>query len=127
MQGMVDSWGAAVGVAGLTGLLYLAVEGRLTWLAARPLVFLGGISYPLYLVHQNVGYVVIREFEARGVSPAAAIILALTVSLVAAAALSAGVERPAQGLIKRRWGRTPGPTSRPAPLPAIQEGAFLQV
>ena len=34
----------------------------------RPLLFLGKISYPLYLVHQNIGYVVMRALCSRGVT-----------------------------------------------------------
>ncbi|HVW38101.1 MAG TPA: acyltransferase [Pirellulales bacterium] len=126
IQAIVDSWGAAVGMAGLAGLLYLAVNGRLTWLAARPLVFLGGISYPLYLVHQNVGYVIIRELESRGVGPMAAISLALATSLAAAVALSLGVERPAQRLMVKRGSKREAASSRLDDLSPITEGAVLQ-
>lgn len=125
IHGIVDCWEAAGGIAGLAGLLYLAVNGRLTWLAARPLVFLGGISYPLYLVHQNVGYVLIREFEGRGVGPSAAISLALTISLAAAVALSVGVERPAQTLMAKRRVRRAAESSRLDDMSPLPEGAVL--
>jgi peptidoglycan/LPS O-acetylase OafA/YrhL len=53
-------------VAGLCGVLYLLAAGRLRWLHTRPLLFLGAISYPLYLVHQHVGFVVLRGLGLAG-------------------------------------------------------------
>lgn len=34
----------------LTAIVWMAINGRLAWLACPPLLFLGDISYPLYLV-----------------------------------------------------------------------------
>lgn len=45
-------------------LYYLFIYGKLKFLiAVKPLIFLGNISYALYLVHQNIGYVVIYQLE----------------------------------------------------------------
>jgi peptidoglycan/LPS O-acetylase OafA/YrhL len=86
-----------------------AVAVALVWLVSRrsigaclrPLGFLGKISYPLYLVHQYVGYVVMRELYAHGAPPSVAILGATAVGLVAATALHLGVERPCLDLLKR--------------------------
>jgi peptidoglycan/LPS O-acetylase OafA/YrhL len=48
---------------------YFAVSGRLRILKFKPLVYLGGISYSLYLLHQNIGYVIINKFYDVGLSP----------------------------------------------------------
>lgn len=114
LQGISDSWPAALGIAVLTAVLYGAVAGRLGWLAARPLAFLGAISYPLYLIHQNAGYVLIRELEALTGSPAAAICLTIALSLAAAAGLSLAIERPAQKWIVNRWKNRSRATARRA-------------
>jgi len=37
--------------------------GLLKFLKFKPLLYLGAISYPLYLVHQNIGYVVMNLLE----------------------------------------------------------------
>ncbi|ETZ21741.1 acyltransferase [Pedobacter sp. V48] len=42
-------------------LFYLFVYDRLTLLTWKPFVFLGYISYPLYLLHQNIGFVLMRK------------------------------------------------------------------
>jgi peptidoglycan/LPS O-acetylase OafA/YrhL len=43
-----------------TGLVWLATTRHARWIASPLLVFLGQISYPLYLVHVALGYQVIR-------------------------------------------------------------------
>jgi peptidoglycan/LPS O-acetylase OafA/YrhL len=62
---------------------------------------LGEISYPLYLVHENVGYVVMRSFYSHGAPPSVAILSATVVSLIAATALHFAVEVPSLALVKR--------------------------
>jgi peptidoglycan/LPS O-acetylase OafA/YrhL len=69
-------------------------------MALPPLVFLGRISYPLYLVHVALGYQVIRLGVAWEWSTAAGVVAAGVVSLVAATLLHYLVERPGQ-----RWSR----------------------
>ncbi len=46
-------------VLGCFTVFSLAVAGQLNWLANRPMLWLGSLSYSLYLVHQNIGYGVI--------------------------------------------------------------------
>ena len=88
-------------VCGLTALVFaLFVGGRLGWLAWRPLVWLGGISYTLYLVHQNIGYVVMRNMLGAGASTDAAIAATLVVSIALASALSYAIERPAMASLR---------------------------
>jgi peptidoglycan/LPS O-acetylase OafA/YrhL len=76
-------------------LMYLLATKRLSWLASRPLDYVAAISYTLYLVHQNIGFVVIRLAYAHGVtSPTLAIVIAIAVSVVLAVALTLLIERP---------------------------------
>ena len=87
----------------------LAVTGRLGWIAWRPLTWLGGISYTLYLLHQNIGYVIIREAGEAGLSAPLAIVLATAIVLALAQALSTFVERPASRALRRRRAPARGP------------------
>ncbi|WP_108605627.1 acyltransferase [Aminobacter sp. MSH1] len=57
------AWGAAVSAVGAIGV---QCRGIRLW---RPIVYVGLISYPLYLLHQNVGVAVIREMNAWGITP----------------------------------------------------------
>ena len=84
----------------------LLTSGFLRPLASRPLLFLGGISYSLYVVHQVIGFLVIRNATDLGMSTNAAIVLAIGVSLALATAITRLVELPAQRWLRtslRRW------------------------
>ena len=90
--GLLDGLAIASADTLLCVVLLLAVHARLTFLSCRPLVALGAISYPLYLVHQNVGYVLIRELQQWGATAWVAIAGATLFSLTLATWLHRRVE-----------------------------------
>lgn len=93
--GLIDGLATAVVGVLLSAVLLLAVHSRLAFLSCRPLVALGAISYTLYLVHQNIGYVVIRGLQQWGATPWVAIAGATFCSLVLASWLHRQVEKRA--------------------------------
>ena len=104
----------------LATLLYVVTRHRAKFLTGRPLLFLGSISYPLYLVHQNIGYVVIRVAQQSGLESHLSILLATTVVIGLACLVTIYIDQPA-----RRWiiGRYRALTSTPpqdAPATAIR-------
>ncbi|MEO0406618.1 MAG: acyltransferase, partial [Cyanobacteria bacterium P01_A01_bin.135] len=76
------------------GAFFLINAGRLEAISVPPLLWLGAISYPLYLLHQNIGYIVIRALEGWGVLPAVSVGVATGVAIALAAVVTAMVERP---------------------------------
>jgi peptidoglycan/LPS O-acetylase OafA/YrhL len=74
---------------------------RLGWLATKPLLWLGSISYALYLIHQYIGYAVIYSAYRAGAPPLVAISLAIGVSLGLAWLLRTFVEQPSEVVVKR--------------------------
>lgn len=113
------SAGVVAGLALCVGSSYLvgptqcawgAVALALVWLATGPLArvnvralaLLGELSFPLYLVHQYVGYVVMRGLYARGASTGAGILAATAVALGLGAALHFRVEKPCLAWLGRR-------------------------
>lgn len=83
---------------------YLFINERLTILSARPLIFLGTISYSLYLVHQNFSYVVIKLLEDSGFANSiSVIVLPLIASILIAALMQRYIEQPALDRIRRGW------------------------
>ena len=105
----------------LTGHTIQAISRRGKWLVWRPLVFLGLISYPLYLVHVVVGFAVIRWGVAHGWTTIEGVVAAGVVSLVMATLLHYFVEVPGGRWARNALGRRQSPPNRPgersSPLP----------
>ena len=89
-------------VLGCYGVFILAIAGHLDWLARRSLLWLGGISYTLYLIHQNIGYGLIDLAYGAGLPGEVAVILALLAAIALASVLHYGVEKPALAWF-REW------------------------
>jgi len=85
------------------GAVWAAASGRLPFLRLRGFVWLGGISYPLYLLHENIGWAVMRQLQLHGMVASLAILVTTAGIIVFAAALSYGIERPAMAWIRRRY------------------------
>jgi peptidoglycan/LPS O-acetylase OafA/YrhL len=83
-------------------LVYLAAHDWLGALENRVFLYLGFISYSLYLTHQNIGFVVIRALEDKGLSPNTAMLVAVATALLIATAMAYGVEQPALRLLRKR-------------------------
>jgi peptidoglycan/LPS O-acetylase OafA/YrhL len=104
-------------VLGCFGIFILAISDRLNGLANRPMLWLGSLSYSLYLVHQNIGYGVIRWSYSVGLPGWAGVILALTTALTLAALIHYAIEQPALSWF-RSWRRKTEP--QPAAAGAAQ-------
>jgi len=98
----------------IVAIFWLISQRRAGFLDTRVLVFLGAISYPLYLLHQNIGYAVIRGLRAHDVGYGWAMLAATAVSLAGATALHYAVEKPARERFQR-WSR-----QRRAVTPAVE-------
>ncbi len=83
------------------GIFLLVAKRQLAWLAFRPLVFLGTISYTLFLVHQNIGYAVMRQLveQPRLVQVSAAVAVAIALATL----LTFFVEKPSLRFLRRRY------------------------
>lgn len=86
-----------------TAVFALFLAGGLRWLRHRVFLFLGGISYSLYLLHQAIGFAVIHRLERLGMHSLAAISLTLCLALVLATLLNRCVERPAMRALRQQW------------------------
>jgi peptidoglycan/LPS O-acetylase OafA/YrhL len=72
----------------------LFIWSQLGFLSHQPFIFLGSISYALYLVHQNIGYVVMRWAQDQGLPHPVAILVAIAIAISLAAAITWWVEKP---------------------------------
>jgi peptidoglycan/LPS O-acetylase OafA/YrhL len=70
------------------GLMAGAVYKKLPWLTSPTLLWVGGISYALYLLHQNFGYGLISWGYQQSISPVVTIIASVLLSFLLAVALT---------------------------------------
>lgn len=81
----------------------LMITGRLSFIDRAPLVWLGTISYSVYLIHQNLGYALIARLEALGLAPESATMLTIAAVLAAAHTIQRAIEAPCLALIRQWW------------------------
>ena len=103
--GWVDGIENLVVSFGMFTLVGLALRGRLSFLVSPVTIWLGTISYPLYLIHRNLGYAAMDWMHSRDIPVWLLLMVTLVGALALGSLLSYGVERPASRIL-RRWYRT---------------------
>ena len=101
---MLDHYGQALSVPALIvanlfmhGLMIAAVRWRDIVRPSHTILLLGGLTYPLYLLHQNIGYIGINTI-APSVGAEIAVLIMVMVMLVTSWAVWRFIETPS-----RRW------------------------
>jgi peptidoglycan/LPS O-acetylase OafA/YrhL len=97
------SWLSTLAVILITLLFYFTMKGRLNFLKHKSLLFLGTISYTLYLVHENIGFVIIRTLDKFGINPNISIFIAIVLSMLLASTITFIIEKPMMRFIKRQY------------------------
>jgi peptidoglycan/LPS O-acetylase OafA/YrhL len=103
MQLLAGSIGSVLLLSLFFALFTLESFDRLEWLALRPLVFLGTISYSLYLIHEYLGYSIINRFENHGMNANIAVLCMLVIAVATATALNKLIEIPANRAIRATY------------------------
>ena len=106
--------GRPVAASAARRLALQATGGLTALLSARPLTFLGSISYALYLLHQAIGFIVIHHLEQSGLGGTSAILITALLAGGLATLVTYAVEIPARRLLARghfRREATPPPAS----------------
>ena len=89
-------------VSSLGFIFWLATQREVAILRIRVLLFLGFVSYPLYMLHQNIGFVIIRQGYAYGLAPSVSLFITATIVMLLAVAVSYTIEHPANQSL-RNW------------------------
>jgi peptidoglycan/LPS O-acetylase OafA/YrhL len=87
----------------VTGVFFALTKGWLTRLQHPVLLWLGGLSYPLYLIHENVGFAIIHWLADHGFAPTLSVLVAIAVSLGLSQLVHTAVEQPALRTIRTWW------------------------
>jgi peptidoglycan/LPS O-acetylase OafA/YrhL len=77
--------------------------GKLAWLKTSVLLWLGAISYTLYLTHQTIGYALLEQLFKAGLKGWPALVITAAALLGLASILTYWVERPALKAIRAAW------------------------
>lgn len=100
---IVDSLLLATLAIALGAAVFFAAAGRVALLRHGFLVWLGAISYPLYLLHENIGWSLQLRLGALGFHADITALIAIAVSLVMATLMTRWVERPAMRWIRNTY------------------------
>lgn len=87
----------------LAVLVYCAARGYLPILRQPLMVWLGGISYPLYLLHENIGWSIQLQILKAGGGIELASLIAFISAITLAALISRGVEKPSMNWIRTQY------------------------
>lgn len=95
-----EDWTQKLTLVALFPLAKVVLDWR-SFSVPAPIVFVGFVSYPLYLIHQNVGVVVLRQMAPYIPWEYGRIALAIAVSLLLAALISVAVEHRFRKALER--------------------------
>lgn len=87
----------------LYGFFYLAVIGKLPFLRAGFLVFVGSISYSFYLLHQNIGFVVLNKGYELGWHPLFSVAVSISLTAALAWVFFRFIEKPSLRAIRHYY------------------------
>ncbi|MDE2228819.1 MAG: acyltransferase [Alphaproteobacteria bacterium] len=104
----MSGWGYFLLIASCAALVWLAGSDRLPLKPLAPLIFLGDISYSLYLLHESIGWVLMNRLLALGVGPMTTLVVAIAFAVALAFAMNRLVERPGQRVVRALFARYRG-------------------
>ena len=114
---LIDSPERVLWACGFVAVFFLFTTGAgssrlVVWVSK-----VGAISYPLYLLHENMGWTLIWHLEAHGMGSNASIALTCVAAIALAVVMRVAVEKPAM-LAIRGWRKR-----KPSSVPSIQTGS----
>lgn len=95
-------WEHLIAVTIITLVFSTAISFKMPFLRNKFLLYLGAISYSLYLIHQNIGFRIIQIAERNGVNSNIAILAAILLVIFLAHPLHFWLEKPSYKFIKQR-------------------------
>jgi len=79
----------------------LAIHFKFQFLSGKIFIFFGEISYALYLVHQNVGFIIMQKLEHLGIINIWKVIIALAIVIALATFITRSLEKPISVKLKK--------------------------
>jgi peptidoglycan/LPS O-acetylase OafA/YrhL len=101
--GLTDGAADAVVFVLVVAIFAALISKRLTFLGHPILLWLGSISYPLYLLHQNLGYAFMAALQRSGMPVWATLVCTLAIALGVAHCAHVYIEQPSLRRIRGWW------------------------
>jgi peptidoglycan/LPS O-acetylase OafA/YrhL len=108
---LTGGWRKALVAGVVFSVFSIAVTGRLRLIVNPVTVWLGAVSYALYLTHRQMGYEVLAALNRSGVPSAVSVPVAMICALALASAITYGVEQPALAVLRGWYKRRKVPTA----------------
>ena len=86
-----------------TVLFYMVIKGKASFLKRGIFLFLGKISYPLYLIHWSIGIILISTFYNMGLPGEITIILSTLIIVLTSYLINFFIEIPSQRIIRQKY------------------------
>ena len=80
-----------------------AINQKLKFLSNKLFVFLGSISYSLYLIHQNLGYIILLKLNKIGIDNQYVILIPLVISILISYLITKYCEKPIMKYLKIKY------------------------
>jgi len=93
----------AIIISGFFIIFYLFAYDKLSIIIKKPLLFLGAVSYPLYLIHGNVGFVIMRNLYRTNLNPQVIILITVAIVVIMAWVIHITVENPLMKTIRSKY------------------------
>lgn len=84
-------------------VFWLAITKKISLLSRKPLLFMGNISYGLYLIHQNIGYIIILKMNDLGFNNQYYLIIPLIISIILAYIITKYLEKPMMKFLYKKY------------------------
>jgi len=113
-ESLIASWEGMIVGPTVFLLMYIATHVRIGGLANPITLWLGSISYALYLIHRNTGYSMLSWAHQNGYGPLVSIVVSTIVALVLATLFTYYIEKPASRKIRvtyEKWKRIQSPVA----------------
>lgn len=102
----LKGWADMLVVASFYIVFYLSLSGKMEFMVNKPLLFLGSISYALYLIHQYLGFIVLNQIKPYFGDSLLIVVPPIIVSITLAYLITRYVEQPVVTVLKNLYKRT---------------------
>lgn len=118
-EGAPGEWSVALLLTAFFVIFWLVASRRWTMRASALTAWAGLLTYPVYLLHQNIGYMLLEWLRPLESSLLLRLLPVMALIVVASILLNRGVERPCGRWLRRRLAPSQ-PVPVPAPMPRPQ-------